>query len=71
MPKFRMTYPYARFWPSTGLSCAPSEEIEAASNPDPTYFAEVASPKTAPKPDAAVMKPDAPSSPLSADTEEH
>lgn len=50
MPKYRMTYPYARLFPTLGLVVEPDEVIEQDENPDGNFFDEVPEPKAeAPK----------------------
>ena len=44
MPRFTMTYPYARLYPSTLGLVEPGQEIEADENPDPNHFVAIAEP---------------------------
>ena len=37
-PQFRMTYPYARFFPDRGEVIEPDQIIEADENPDGNFF---------------------------------
>ncbi len=45
-PQFRMTYPYARFFPDRGEVIEPDQIIEADENPDGNFFEVVSAPTT-------------------------